>query len=169
MGRMLLKNYLNLMRVLSSRLIHCNCGGKAIKIAKIITNLSLMLYIIVVVSCAGNDISICIENKSIYSSHEIKNLYIEMKNDSYFITCKQGYRGDKCIKLDSIPCKYELENADKSILKIERFRKGKKSYNFLRRNDFYTITNLSNGDAGGSKIIFSTDSDMQIKVSDVVN
>lgn len=157
---------LNLVKMLINKLEYYICGGKAIWKAKKIIKLFFMLYATVVVSCNGNDISISIENKTVYSKHEIKCLYIEMKNDSYFITCKQGYRGDKCIKLDSIPCKYELENADKSILKIERFRKGKKTYNFLRRNDFYTITNLSNGDAGADKIIFSTDSDAQIKVAE---
>ena len=128
-----------------------------------------MLYATVVVSCNGNDISISIENKAISSKHEIKCLYIEMKNDSYFITCKQWYKGDKCIRLDSVPCKYEIENTDNTSLKIESIRKGIKSYNFLRRNDLYTITNLSNGDAGADKIVFSTDSNAQIKVTDPWN
>ena len=128
-----------------------------------------MLYATVVVSCNGNDISISIENKAISSKHEIKCLYIEMKNDSYFITCKQGYKGDKCIRLDSVPCKYEIENTDNTSLKIESIRKGIKSYNFLRRNDLYTITNLSNGDAGADKIVFSTDSNAQIKVTEPWN
>ena len=127
---------LNLVKMLINKLEHYICGGKAIWKAKKIIKLFFMLYATVVVSCNGNDISISIENKTVYSKHEIKCLYIEMKNDSYFITCKQGYRGDKCIKLDSIPCKYELENADKSILKIERFRKGKKHIIFYEEMIF---------------------------------
>ena len=153
------------MKVVINRLEHQRCCGKTIRKAKKIMKLFFMLYATVVVSCNGNDISISIENKAIYSKHEIKCLYIEMKNDSYFITCKQGYKGDKCIRLDSVPCKYEIENTDNTSLKIESIRKGIKSYNFLRRNDLYTITNLSNGDAGADKIVFSTDSDAQIKVT----
>lgn len=86
-----------------------------------------------------------------------------MKNESYFLTCKQGYKGDKCIRLDSIPCKYQLENTEKSIFKAENIRKKSNSYNILRRDEEYIVTNLSVGDAGVNKIIFSTDSNMQIK------
>lgn len=120
-----------------------------------------MIVIISLISCDGNDIYINKENKTIYSSHEIKKLSIELSKDIYFISCDINQEGDKCIRLDSIPEYYHVVKNGHSRFQYNNVNKN--GYNLLFKNEFYTIDNHTIGDAASRCITFNTDSNACIR------
>ena len=106
------------------------------------------------ISCKNNSIYVNKTDKIIYSEHEIKRLYIEIQGVSYYLYCEPNKKGDKCLKLDSIPSFYRLETYKGTVLP-NNVNKG--YYSILRENDLYIITNCSLGDAGVCRISFKTD------------
>lgn len=131
---------------------------------KLILLLSLCTCAITtIVSCHGNDLFINKEQKSIYSSYEIRVLYITINDYTYYIRCKNGHKGECCLRLDSIPNSYYIEdiyNASKN--KHYQNPESNNKYNFLFKNSSYEIDNNTIGDAASCTITFCTDSIAEI-------
>ena len=130
---------------------------------KIINNYAIGFFLTsLMVSCHGNDIFISPKQKTAYSTYEIRTLHIETSKDYYHIRCKKGHEGDKCIRLDSIPDYYLIERSNNPKAKNDSLAKRSNSYNILRPNESYTLSNSTIGDAAPSDIYFSTDSNAEI-------
>ena len=110
----------------------------------------------------GNDIFISPKHKTAYSTYEIRTLYVDTSEDYYHIICPNGHEGNKCIRLDSIPDYYLIEKSNNSKAKNDSLAKRSNSYNILRPNESYTLSNSTIGDAAPSDIYFSTDSNAEI-------
>lgn len=130
---------------------------------KIINNYAIGFFLTsLMVSCHGNDIFISPKQKTAYSTYEIRTLHIETSKDYYHIRCKKGHEGDKCIRLDSIPDYYLIERSNNPKAKNDSLAKRNNSYNILRPNESYTLSNSTIGDAAQNYIYFSTDSNAEI-------
>ena len=130
---------------------------------KIINNYIIGFFLAsLMVSCHGNDIFISPKYKTAYSTYEIRTLHVETSEDYYHIICQNGHEGDKCIRLDSIPDYYLIEKSNNPKAKNDSLAKRSNSYNILRPNESYTLSNSTIGDAAPSDIYFSTDSNAEI-------
>ena len=99
----------------------------------------------------------------------IPSLRAQNANDSLYCDltysngiCQNGHEGDKCIRLDSIPNYYLIEKINSTKTLNDSLAKRSNSYNILRPNESYTLSNTTIGDAAPSDIYFSTDSNAEI-------
>ena len=110
------------------------------------------------ISCHGNDLFINKKNKTIYSNHEIEKFYIETNEDMYYFYCKKGHKGDKSIRLDSIPTLYLIEKNGCPISIHDNIIIRNNYYNLLQKNEVYIVSNATIGDATAYSVSFRTDS-----------
>ena len=116
-------------------------------------------------SCEDNVIELDKKSLTIYSTHgfviSYLNVDIEMSEQAFTILKKDGVAGNNKIKLDSIGNDYYIIRNNKEFSLVNTYNICKKIP--ILPNEEYIITNVSEGEASPSKIVFKTDNTGKVK------
>lgn len=153
--------------MITKKLGYYYIGGTTSKILRNNIIGFVILVSLVCVSCSGNPIHINPETLTVFSEHvSLSSLIIEITDDKskcdYEIFYTRKEKGPQFIKLDSIPKYYTIEEYLNGYKKNDMFKpelsNHNQTYNLIRRNCHYIVTNSSVGDAAAISISFDTDS-----------
>lgn len=133
------------------------------------TDKNLIIIIVIlftmISSCEDNVIELDKKSLTIYSTHgfviSYLNVDLEMSEQAFTILKKDGVAGNNKIKLDSIGNDYYIIRNNKEFSLVNTYNICKKIP--ILPNEEYIITNVSEGDATSSKIVFKTDNTGKVK------
>lgn len=148
---------------LSKRISKSINGGINMKTGKVL--FFLIIFFFVISSCQDNLIEFDNKSLTIYSRHgfviSYLNVDLEMSEQTFTILKKDGAVGNYKIKLDSIDNDYYIVKNNKEFSLVNTNNVYKKIP--IMPNEEYVITNVSEGDATASKVVFRTDNNGKVK------